>query len=167
MLLGELIHHWATWLEETPLAVSIATSSYLFPIVETIHVIGVGLVVGTMGIVDLRLLGFASTKRTVRDVASHMLPIAWSGFGIAAISGTLMFISSATHYAENISFQLKLLVLVLAGINMLVFHLLTWRSIALWDDAHKPPTSARFAGAVSLSCWIVIVFLGRWIGFVE
>lgn len=166
MMLGEFILHWSKWLEQTSVAALIAGSDYLFPLLEAVHVVGLGLVIGTMGIVDLRLLGLASTKRTVRDVASHMLPIAWSGFGIAAISGALMFSANATRYMENPPFQLKLIALLLAGINMAVFHQVTWRSIAVWDGAARPPGTARLAGAISLSCWIVVVFLGRWIGFV-
>lgn len=163
----DLIQHWAQWLGETAIAEAIATSAYLFPFLESVHVVGVGLVIGTIWIVDLRLLGLASKGRTVREVANHMLPIAWAGFGVAVFSGALMFIANATSYVENRAFQLKLVVLMIAGINMLVFHQLTYRSIAVWDAADPPPSAVKLAGAVSLGCWIVIVFLGRWIGFVE
>lgn len=164
MMLGEL--DWIIWLGETPVAQAIATSGYLFPLLEVVHVIGLALVIGTIAMVDLRLLGLASAKRAVRDVISHVLPISWIGFCIAAISGALMFVGNATGYADNPAFQLKLVFLLIAGINMLLFHLLTWKSIAVWDEVEHPPAAVKLAGAVSLSCWIVIVFLGRWIGFV-
>lgn len=162
----ELIVQWAEWLVQTPVAEATVNFEYLFPLLESIHVIGVGLVIGTIGLVDLRLLGWAWTQRPVRDVASHMLPIAWTGFAIAVLSGALMFVANATSYIENRLFLIKLVVLCIAGLNMLVFHRLTWKSIDTWDTAHRPPTAARSAGAVSLSCWIVVVFLGRWVGFV-
>ncbi|HWK74480.1 MAG TPA: DUF6644 family protein [Povalibacter sp.] len=162
----ELIQQVAEWIGSTSLAEGIAGSSYLFPNLETIHVLGLALVIGTIGMVDLRLLGFASTHRTVRDVSAQMLPFAWTGFAVALLSGLAMFISNATFYVDNPAFQLKMLLLVLAGINMLVFHGRTWRSIDEWDSAPKPPTAVRLAGAVSLTCWVVIVFLGRWIGFI-
>ncbi len=162
----EHIQQWAKSLEESPLGILISSSGYLFPICECIHVVGLALVIGTISIVDLRLLGLASTQRPVTDLTRHMLPITWVGFSIAAISGVLMFISNASHYVTVIYFQLKFLFLLLAFINMLVFHALTHRSVASWDQARKPPAAVRAAGALSLGCWIVIVFLGRWVGFV-
>jgi hypothetical protein len=167
MALTDLIHDWAAWLEATSPAATIASADILFPLFETVHVIGVALVIGTIAIVDLRLLGFASVRRTVTEVAAHMLPIAWVGFCIAVLSGVLMFMANASRYIDNRAFQLKFLVLLFAGINMMVFHRLTWRSVTVWDGAMPPPLAVKTAGAVSLSCWIVVVFLGRWIGFVE
>src|SRR5262249_55047302 len=157
----DLIRQWARWLEESSLGAWIASSGYLFPICETLHVVGLALVIGTISIVDLRLLGLASTQRSVTDLTRHVLPITWVGFGIAALSGALMFISNASHYVGVIYFQLKFVFLLLAAINMLAFHVLTCRSIASWDQASKPPARVRAAGAISLGCWIVIVFLGR------
>jgi hypothetical protein len=166
MSVVELIDSAAEWLAATPLAESIAGSGYAFPILESVHVIGVALVIGTISIVDLRLLGYAWKGRAVRDVANHMLPIAWAGFCVALISGALMFISNATQYVHNLFFQLKFLLLFIAGINMAAFHSFTWRSVAGWDAAASPPAAVKLAGAVSLSCWVAVVFLGRWVGFV-
>lgn len=165
MSLGELIQHATQWLSETSLALAISGSAYYFPLLETVHVVGVALVIGTISLVDLRLLGLASRGRAVSSVAAHMLPISWTGFAIALISGALMFIANATMYVSNRAFQLKLVVLALAGINMLLFHRLTYRSISAWDEAAVPPAAVKLAGGISLSCWIVTVFLGRWIGF--
>jgi len=162
----DVIQQWASWLEGSVLADWIGSSSYLFPLCETVHVVGLALVVGTIAIVDLRLLGLSSMQRAVTDLTGHLLPITWVGFCIAALSGALMFSANASHYVGVIYFQLKFVFLALAAINMLAFHLVTWRSIASWDRARKPPARVRAAGAVSLGCWIVIVFLGRWVGFV-
>lgn len=166
MSLADSIHRWAEWLVATPFAEATVTSDYLFPLLESVHVIGVGLVIGTISMMDLRLLGWAWTRRTVREVADHMLPIAWAGFVVALLTGASMFVANATSYIENVFFQMKLVVLAIAGINMLVFHRLTWRSIERWDQDHRPPTAARIAGGVSLTSWTIVVFLGRWIGFV-
>lgn len=166
MSFGETIHQWAEWLVTTPIAEATVSSDYLFPLLESIHVIGVGLVIGTIAMMDLRLLGWAWTRRSVREVADHMVPMSWFGFVVALLTGATMFIANATSYIDNVFFQVKMLILLAAGVNMLVFHLLTWRSIEHWDADHRPPSPARFAGGVSLSCWVVVVFLGRWIGFV-
>ena len=162
----EHILEWARWLEGSPLGVLISSSGYLFPVCETIHVAALALVIGTISMVDLRLLGWASTQRPVTDLTRQVLPLTWTGFCLAALSGALMFVSNASHYVTVVYFQLKFLFLLLALVNMLVFHKLTCRSIASWDQARKPPIGVRAAGAVSLGCWVVIVFLGRWVGFV-
>ena len=149
----------------TALAVSIHEYKPAFTTIELIHVAAVSLVIGTIAIVDLRLLGFASTKRPFTEVARAVLPWTWVAFGIAAVSGALLFISQATEYASKTVFQVKLLVMLIAGINMLVFELITARGAQQWDLKPVPPREARLAGAISLSCWVLIVLAGRWTGF--
>ena len=167
MSLVQAISDWCTWVEATPLAVSIAESSYYFPWLETTHVVGLALVLGTIAIVDLRLLGLASRSRPVRDVIAETLPFTWGGFALALTSGALMFISAATTYFGNVPFRIKLCLLALAGVNMVVFHVLTMRSLDGWNESDKTPTGARIAGASSMLLWIAIVFAGRWIAFTE
>ena len=94
-----------------------------------------------------------------------MLPITWTAFCLATLTGGLLFSSKAVHYLENWPFRLKMVLLALAGLNMLLFHFLTYRSVHDWDDADRAPSSARFAGALSLAFWIGVVVFGRWIGF--
>src|SRR5215468_7690816 len=98
-----------------------------FTTIELIHVAAVSLVIGTIAIVDLRLIGLASTKRPFRELARATLPWTWVAFAIAAVSGSLLFISQATEYFGKTVFQVKLFILLLAGINMLVFELITAR----------------------------------------
>jgi hypothetical protein len=136
-----------------------------FTTIELVHVVAVALVIGTIAIVDLRLLGFASTKRPFRALARSVLPWTWTAFVIAAVAGFLLFISQATEYASKTVFQVKLIILVLAGINMLVFEFITARGAQDWEMKPVPPPAARLAGAISLSCWVLIVLSGRWTGF--
>jgi hypothetical protein len=153
------------WLETTRLSVFIQQSEWAFPMIEAIHVIALALVVGTIAIVDLRLLGWASVTRPVSGLCREVLPLTWGAFALAVITGALMFISRAADYYGNLAFRLKLLVLVAAGLNMLLFQLVTYRGRARWDGEPTPPLPARLAGAMSLTCWVGIVFFGRWIGF--
>ena len=157
----------AQWLENTPLAVAIAEGAYPFPLLETAHVLGLGTVVGTIAIVDLRLLDLASRSRPVRDLVAETLPYTWAGFGLALVTGALMFISKATEYIANVPFRIKLCVLALAGLNMVAFHFLTYRSVDRWNHGIATPRAARIAGASSLLLWVAVVFLGRWIAFVD
>src|SRR3954469_7583387 len=106
-------------LESSGLATTIRNSLYIFPLLESIHVLGLGLVFGTIAIVDLRLLGLASTRRSFVRMANDILKWTWAAFAITALTGVLMFITNAGVYYHNAVFRTKMLMLVVAGINML------------------------------------------------
>ncbi len=153
-----------TWLEHRPFAIAIAESTWLFPIVETTHVLALTVVVGSVAMMDLRLLGVGSKDRAASEVIASSLPWAWSAFAVAFVAGSLMFSSKAATYYVNLPFRIKRLCLALAALNMLIFHFFTARGMAAWDRS-TPPLAARVAAACSLTLWIVIVATGRWIGF--
>jgi hypothetical protein len=154
-----------SWLEATPLAVFISESDWAFPAIEAAHVIALALVIGTIAIVDLRLLGVASAHRAYTELSKEVLPCTWAAFAVAAITGTLMFISHPVTYFENTAFRIKILLLLLAGVNMLVFQFVTSREVSQWDRAAKTPLAGKIAATLSLVFWIAVVFFGRRIGF--
>jgi hypothetical protein len=94
-----------------------------------------------------------------------VLPWTWGAFGLAAISGTLMFISQPQTYLGNVAFRIKFALMFMAGVNMLVFQLITSRDAAKWDRDAAAPLAGRIAATLSLVFWIAIVFFGRRIGF--
>lgn len=147
------------------LAASIRENVNAFPIIESLHVLAVALVFGTILIVDLRLLGFASYRGSAQRLVTELLPYTWVAFVLAVITGSLMFISNAVAYANNTQFLLKLVAIAIAGLNMMWFHSTAYRKIAIWDEDMPPPAAARFAGVTSLILWTGVIFLGRWIGF--
>jgi len=151
-------------LQETSFATAIRESRWLFPTIETLHVLATGLVVGTIAMLDLRLLNLASRDRSVREVSQEVLPWTWTSFACAAITGALLFSSDAVKYFGNLQFRAKMVLLALGGLNTLIFEMGTFRSVAAWDRGRTPLT-AKFAGGVSLIFWIAVVTLGRWIGF--
>src|SRR4051812_29991630 len=152
-------------LEATRLAAQIRESLYLFPFLESTHVIGLATLFGTAAILDLRLLGISWAGRPVHRVAADVLPWAMAGFVIAAATGVLMFTTNARVYYHNIFFRLKMAMLAPAAVNAAVFELTARRSIDRWSTAAKAPASGRAVAMVSLVLWITIVFMGRWIGF--
>src|SRR5688572_25560665 len=152
-------------LQGSGLAASIRDSLYLFPFIESAHVIGLTLVFGTIAVVDLRLLGLASTRRPFTLVVSDVLKWTWAAFALTVITGLLMFITNAGVYYNNFYFRSKMAMLLLAGINMLAFELTAARSVHHWDKDSSAPLSGKTVGAVSLVLWITIIFMGRWIGF--
>lgn len=153
------------WLESTQLAEFIRESEWVFPAIESVHVITLALVVGTIAIVDLRLLGLASTSRSYAELSREVLPWTWASFAFAAISGSLMFVSQPVGYFGNLAFRIKILLLCLAGTNMLVFEFITGRDTARWRREDPVPLPGKIAASFSLAFWITVVFLGRWIGF--
>ena len=153
-----------TRLQDLSLPTQIRESDWMFPTIETLHVFALVLVVGTIMTVDLRLLGIANKDRPFSEVASEMLPWTWVAFAVAALAGLLMFSSKALTYYGNIPFRLKMVCLLLAGINMVVFHWLGTRHLEAWDRG-RPPRAAKLAGGASLLLWTTIVAAGRWIGF--
>ena len=153
-----------TRLQDLGLPTQIRESDWMFPTIETVHVFALVLVVGTIMTVDLRLLGIANKDRPFSEVASEMLPWTWAAFAIAALAGMLMFSSKALTYYGNIPFRLKMVCLLLAGINMVMFHWLGTRHLEAWDRG-RPPRAAKLAGGASLLLWTTIVAAGRWIGF--
>jgi cytochrome c556 len=156
---------WLQSLENTSLASGIRDSLYIFPFLESIHVMALSVVFGTIIIVDLRLLGFASTHRPFGRMSKELLRITWGAFVVAALTGALMFITNARVYASNIPFLLKMGLLALAGINMAAFHLTAGKTVHLWENAPSAPGIGKVTATVSLTLWIAIVFAGRVIGF--
>jgi hypothetical protein len=159
--LQELISYF----EDSGLADNIRENDLLFPLIESVHVLSISLVVGSILVADLRLLGLASIDRPVSRVISGVLPLTWSAFAVAVVSGGLMFISNATKYLANGFFVAKLFLILAAGLNMAVFHAISARNLSQWEKQTAPPLPARLAGGLSILLWIAVVACGRWIGF--
>jgi hypothetical protein len=137
------------------------------PVVEAIHVMAIALVFGTILIVDLRLLGLFDTQRSITRVSDELLRWTWWAFGVAAVTGALMFSANATTYFVNTPFRLKMLALIAAGANMAIFQLVTFKNVAEWDRNAPAPAAARMAAALSITLWTSVIFLGRWVGFTK
>lgn len=155
-----------TSLEGSTLGTTIASSEWLFPTIETLHVIAIVTVVGAIAVMDLRLLGVTSRNRLVTAISRDTLPLTWIAFACAVVTGLLLFVSKATSYMVNPYFLAKMGLLLLAGLNMAVFHMVTWKDVARWDGTIAAiPPAAKLAGLASLIFWSLIVLCGRIIGF--
>ena len=121
---------------------------------------------GTITLLDLRLLGWAMLQRRVSEVVARLLPWAWFGFGVQVVTGTLLFSSEAVKIYGNPAFRLKMLLLLLAGIQALIFQTVVSRKLPAWDDRPVLPVIAKVMGLTSILLWLGIVTAGRFIGFV-
>ena len=134
---------------------TVRDSLLLFPLLESMHVLALALVLGTILVVDLRLLGLASAHRPFQRVAADVFKWTWGAFALSALTGALMFITNAPVYYHNFYFRTKMALLVAAGLNMIIF-----------EVSHRNAERVgRPVAIVSLTLWIAIVFMGRMIGF--
>jgi hypothetical protein len=154
------------WLEQTSTGTTIRESLWLFPIIETVHIFGIILLVGATSILDLRLMGFAFRDESVSKLAGRFIPWALAGFLIQVTTGLLLFSSEATKMYVNAGFKVKMLLILIAGINALVFHSVAYQSVGKWEHDPVGPLSARAAGLISILLWFGIVAAGRWIAYV-
>jgi hypothetical protein len=139
----------------------------VFPIIETVHVLAMALLVGMIAILDLRLLGLVFKREAVSHVAGRILPLAWAGFGLMFTSGFLLFWAEAAKSYFNPAFRLKVILLLLVGLNPLVFHLTIYRNVVTWNYQVVTPLRARLAGAFSLALWSGIICSGRAIAYFQ
>ena len=153
------------WLEGFRISGTIRESMWVFPVIETLHVVTLAMTVGSIAILDLRLLGIGFDRRPVRHAAAEALPWTWLAFVATCASGFLMFASAASYYVTIPAFRYKALCLLLAGINMLVLHFGSWRDLGSCHDTARIPVAAKTAAALSLLFWAGVVVFGRWTGF--
>lgn len=156
---------FAEWLASTAGSVALHESQYAYPIIESVHVWTLCLFVGLAAMLDLRLMGAIMRDVPVSRVAARLLPWTITGFAIMVVSGLLLFYAIPVRSYQSIFFRFKLVLLVLAGINVWVFHSGIFLSVATWDTDRVPPRAARIAGAMSLLLWAAIIIMGRMIAY--
>ncbi|WP_188196059.1 hypothetical protein [Nonomuraea sp. SYSU D8015] len=153
------------WLEGTCVAEFVRVTPWVYSSLEIVHLLGLALLVGPAALFDLRLLGAGRDAISVQTAARWLLPVARAGFAAAAVSGTAMFTSGAREIADTGAAPVKLILLVVAGLNVAVFHLGVYRRVGAWDGRRRAPAAARAAGAVSLVTWAGVVACGRLIAY--
>jgi hypothetical protein len=158
------LEHFLEMLGQSSISLWIAESTWAFPALEVAHIFAISMVFGTIAIIDLRLLGLASTKRSYSELARELLPWTWGAFFVSAACGAILILSRPAGYFENADFRLKFVCMGLAFVNMLVFQLITSKSVSKWDLA-ATPVAAKVAGALSLLFWIGVVYFARMTGF--
>jgi hypothetical protein len=161
-----LIFAICQWFEQTTIGTSIRESLWMFPVIETVHIFGIILLVGATSILDLRLMGLVFRDESVSKLAGRFIPWALAGFIIQVLTGLLLFSSEATKMYSNLAFEIKMALIVVAGVNALIFHWFAYQSVGKWDNDPVGPLSARAAGLISILLWFGIVAAGRWIAYV-
>src|SRR5262249_14795336 len=140
-------------LAESSWSIELHESQYAYSIIESIHVWTLCVFFGTVAMVDLRLLGWTMRGVPVSEFARRVLPWTIAGFIVMVITGTLLVYAIPVRTYQSIFFRGKMLLLVLAGLNMWLFHARVYPKVAGWDVDRAPPRAAKIAGAISLTLW--------------
>ncbi|MBZ5694688.1 MAG: hypothetical protein LAN36_04940 [Acidobacteriia bacterium] len=154
------------WLANTPFSITMRESTWAEPIVETVHVLTLTMFLGFAVLLDLRLLGVCLKRRKVSDVLGKLNPWLFGGFAVMVATGTLLFCADPVSFYSTFFLKAKMVMLVLAGLNVMVFNLTVGRKVAEWDLDPKTPRGAKVVGVVSIMLWVLIVAAGRAIAYV-
>lgn len=155
---------WMDRLDDSSLALAMRSELWLYPLVEVVHIIGFSILVGAVVMFDLRLLGL-SKGIAVTALARHLLPWAVAALLLIVPAGLMMFSAHPHDFAGNDVFILKLCLIAAAGLNALLFHVGTYRSVEQWNTGHKPPGLARIQALVSMVLWISVILCGRLLAY--
>ncbi|WP_309130981.1 DUF6644 family protein [Brevibacterium sp.] len=153
-------------LQESPLGEAVRSTPFMYPTLESLHILGIAVLVGPAFAFDLRLLGIGHNLVPVTEAARYLLPVSHFGLGIAVVTGVLLLSSQAVGVAGSGAAPWKLGLLLLAGLNALVFHRGVYRRVFQWADTDATSIAARVSAVVSMMTWTGVIFAGRFLAYV-
>lgn len=153
------------WLYDTHFSGVMRESLWAEPIVETIHVLTLTLFLGFAVMLDMRLLGVVLKRRRMSEVLAQFNPWLFAGFAVMIVTGVLLFCGDPISFWTTTFFKVKMIMLVLAGLNVLIFNATIGRKVAQWDMDARTPGAAKVAAIVSLTLWVLIIAAGRGIAY--
>jgi len=160
-----VILRFSQWLEATDVSQALAGSIWTYPIVESLHAIGVAVFLGLLLVWDLRLLGVLFKRVPVTEVWARLIPWIAAGAVFMMVTGIALFVAKPVYSWGHVFFRIKVVALILALANAVAFHFGIERRVVDWDCVPIPPRAARIAGVCSIALWAVIVVAGRLIGY--
>ena len=160
-----ILQHFCELLSHSSFGTMLRESNNAFSVIESVHVLSITLLAGTIAILDLRLLGIILQSVSVSRLARSVLTLSWSGFAVSVTSGLLLFWAEAAKMYVNPSFRTKLVLIALAGFNALVFHTTIFRRAQEWETLQVCPWRARVNAIASLTLWSGVIIAGRAIAY--
>jgi hypothetical protein len=152
-------------IHEQALSTSIRESTWTYPLIESVHVITIAVFVGFAVLLDMRLMGVLLVDMPVSRVSSALLPRTRWAFLIMVVSGAVLFYAKPTETAANLFFQIKLVFIAIAALNIYYFHRIASADVSVWDARSAPPRGVKISGLVSIVCWVSVVVCGRLIAY--
>ena len=151
------------WIKSSALSQAITGYPWAWPAFETLHFIGMAMLMGVIVVIDLRILGVL--KRLSFEPLHRLLPWGIAGFIINLTTGVLFFVGDPYQYIDNIVFFYKMLFIVLAGINVLIFYKVPYRTVQNMGPGDDAPMTAKLIAATSIFLWFGVMYLGRMLPF--
>ena len=145
--------NFCEWLQNTPVVLTIGHTLWGYPYVQLIHFFGLSIWVGTIMMLDLRLLGLAGRSQSVGQLAKQLSPWTWTALAIVVTGGSLLFSVAAASYFQNPAFRFKI-PLVLTGI---AYHIVIVRNVPKWDRSPSTPPLAKLAGLLEILLWLAVI----------
>lgn len=151
------------WVQATPVSLWINQSTWVWPLCETLHFIGLSLLIGVTGFFDLRLMGFF--RRVAVSAAKDLMPLALVGFAINAMTGIVFLTGLPAQYAHNRIWWFKVGFILLAGLNALLYETTLSAKVMTLEPNADTPVAAKLIGLVSLGSWLAVLYCGRMLPF--
>ena len=156
---------FADWIASTPLSAFVNGHQWVWPACETLHFIGLALLIGNVGLLDLRLLGFE--KRLPVAALNRFVRLGVLGFVLNLITGIMFFAGNPYQYVYNVAFGWKVAFIALAGVNAVVFYATgVARQVAVLGPGDEAPTAAKIIAATSLFLWAAVMYMGRMLPYI-
>lgn len=162
----EWLEQFLRALQGSPLGDAVRTTPFMYATLESLHILGIAVLVGPAFVFDLRLLGAGRRLLSVTKAARYLLPVSHLGLAIAILTGLALFSAQAVGVAGSGAAPWKLGLLIVAGLNVLAFHRGVYRRVNEWADADATPVSARISAVVSMTTWTGVIFAGRFLAYV-
>ena len=160
-----MLRSWFEWVDAFPSSVAFRESLYGYPALLTTHVLSMCLFAGLVIMMDLRLMGVGNTRTPLSQIQRRLFPWQMLGMAVSVVTGLVLVYGQPMRFFANVFFWQKAVIMGLAGVNALAFHLGTYRSVALWDVDAITPFGARLSGTLSLVLWAAVIVSGRLIAY--
>lgn len=161
----QALTEFCTWLEQTPLSLTIQNTAWVTPAVQTIHILAIAAVMSSILMVDLRLLGVRGGDQTLARVYGRFRPVIWWTLPVLLATGIFLIIGEPIRSLLNPVFQLKMLMLIAAIVVTLSFQVPLGKDPAYWELTSGRRSAVKIIAVLSLLLWVSIVFAGRWIAY--
>lgn len=155
------------WLATTQLSLLIQNVAWIIPAVQSVHIICISIVMGSVALIDLRLLGITGRSQSISGLVNRLLPAVWIALVVLLITGGLLAIGEPARSLQNPAFHAKMLMLLCVGALTFFFQQMLRGDVAFWELSPARRTTAKMAAVVSLLLWVGIVFAGRWIAYMD
>ena len=162
-----MLMHFARWLAATPASNEIQNVLWIIPLVQTIHILAIAMVLSSVGLIDLRLLGWAGVRTTVTDTTRRYVPWIWASLVVLLCTGAILITGEPVRSLTNPTFQLKMLMLLAAVAVTAAFQIAVSRNAPFWDHVPDHGRPVKIFAIATLGLWLAIAVAGRWIAYTQ